>query len=80
MNAEEWGDVLLVQAAITPEQVVDATVGRDTCHIEVRDNISETDGVGGVWLECDECHWQMPLEPTTPRFKYCPNCGRKVIE
>lgn len=50
-----------------------------TCHIEVHDNLAETDGMGDVWLECDECHWQMPLEPTTPRFKHCPNCGAKVV-
>lgn len=55
------------------------TVGAGTCHIEVHDNLAETEGMGDVWLECDECHWQMPLEPTTPRFKYCPNCRREVV-
>jgi len=55
-----------------------ATVGAATCHITVKDNLAETEGMGDVWLECDECHWQMPLEPTTPRFSFCPNCGKRI--
>jgi hypothetical protein len=58
---------------------LNATVGAGTCHIEVHDNLAETEGMGDVWLECDECHWQMMLEPTTPRFKHCPNCGREIV-
>lgn len=64
----------------TPEQAIEATLGRGTCRIAVQDNLAETDGMGDVWLECDACHWQMPLEPSTPRFNYCPNCGREVVE
>lgn len=64
----------------TPEQFMDMLVGAGMCHIEVKDNLAETDGMGDTWLECDECHWQMRLEPTTPRFSYCPNCRRKVVE
>lgn len=64
---------------LTPEQAIAATVGTGTCHIEVHDNLDESEGMGDVWLECDKCHWQMMLEPTTPRFKYCPNCGAKVV-
>jgi hypothetical protein len=63
----------------TPEQAIEATLGRGTCHITVQDNLAETEGMGDVWLECDTCHWQMLLEPSTPRFKFCPNCGRKVV-
>jgi len=73
----------------TPEQSVEriarlveldaATVGAGTCHMEVKDNLDENEGMGDVWLECDECHWQMSLEPTTPRFNYCPNCRRRVV-
>lgn len=50
-----------------------------TCHLSVEDNMAETEGMGDVWLECDECHWQMPLEPSTPIFNYCPGCGRKAV-
>lgn len=55
-------------------------MGRGTCHITVQDNMAETDGMGDVWLECDKCHWQMPLEPSTPRFNFCPNCGAKAVD
>lgn len=55
-----------------------ATAGAGTCHVDVRDNLSETEGMGDVWLECDACHWQMPLEPSTPKFNFCPNCGRRI--
>ena len=53
---------------------------RGECHIAVHDNLAETEGMGDVWLECDECRWQMPLESITPRFNFCPNCGRRVKE
>lgn len=65
---------------VTPEQAIEATLGRGTCHITVQDNMTETEGMGDVWLECDACGWQMPLEPSTPRFNYCPNCGARVGE
>lgn len=57
---------------------LNAMLGAGTCHVTVQDNMAETEGMGDVWLECDACHWQMPLEPSTPRFNFCPNCGRKV--
>ena len=57
-----------------------ATVGVGACHITVKDNLAETEGLGDVWLECDECHWQMPLEPSTPKFNFCPNCGKRIEE
>ena len=65
----------------TPEQVIEATLGRGTCHIRVFDNLAESDGNGDVWLECDECHWQMDYAeaPSMP-LKFCPNCGRKVVD
>ena len=54
--------------------------GVGTCHISVQDNLAETEGMGDVWLECDACNWQMPLEPSTPHFNFCPNCGKKVVD
>ena len=63
---------------ITPEQAIAVTLGAGTCHITVQDNLAETDGMGDVWLECDACHWQMLLEPSTPRFNFCPSCGARI--
>jgi hypothetical protein len=84
-DAGEWTELVVENAS--PEQAVEATLGRGTCRITVEDNLAETEGTGDVWLECSACHWQMLLEPTTPRFgycpplfSYCPNCGRKVVD
>lgn len=59
---------------------ITATLGAGTCHVTVQDNMAETDGMGDVWLECDACRWQMPLEQSTPRFNFCPNCGRRCVD
>ena len=56
-----------VRYEITPEQAIDATLGRGTCH----DTALE-----GEWFECSECGTVRQL--IQPR--YCPNCGRKVVE
>ena len=71
---------LWVSQNLTPEQAIAATLGAGTCNISVNDNLAETEGMGDVWLECDACGWQMSLEPSTPRFNFCPNCGRKVVD
>ena len=82
----EWvnsGDTqlrMVCEYCLTPEQAVDRTLGPGRCHISVHDNLAETDGMGDVWLECDACNWQMLLEPSTPRFNFCPNCGAEVVD
>lgn len=79
-NGIDEGDVLT--SGFINEWIArfEATLGPGTCHITVKDNLAETEGLGDVWLECDECHWQMPLEPSTPRFNFCPNCGKRIEE
>ena len=75
-TAIESLDGTLQVTGLTPSQAVDATLGRDECHLIVRENL-----LGEVWIECDGCHWQMPLDawPRTPMFNHCPNCGAKVV-
>ena len=68
------------EGTVKPEQAIAATLGRGTCHVTVQDNLAETEGMGDIWLECDACHWQMPLEPSTPRFNFCPNCGHRIVD
>ncbi len=66
--------------AISPEQAIEATLGRGTCH-----------DVGKGWMwRCSECKCRLDIDrdylPTmwvdgmadVPRF--CPNCGRRVVE
>ena len=52
---------------LTPEQAVEATLGRGTCKL----TMDGTDGCFG----CSEC-----LENIPPLANYCPNCGRKIKE
>lgn len=57
---------------LTPEQAVEATLGRGTCKWEPADFITE-----GEWWNTS-CGESFTWEPDgTPR--YCPNCGRKVV-
>ena len=72
------GLFLKVEGVITPEQAIDATLGRGTCHavFEV-DAMSEDDRIGEfVCSECGETFGvgrdQLP--------HYCPACGKRVVE
>ena len=63
---------------ITPEQAVDATLGRGTCSMGIERTFERIDGDEEHLLECSECGsrrwWLAHMMPS-----YCPNCGRKVI-
>ena len=55
----------------TPEQAIDATLGRGTCRIG-----RGTSGLMHVTTgHCSECGAEV-VKPA----RYCPNCGRKVVE
>ena len=69
---------LYVLNSLTPEQAIDATLGRGTCHavFEV-DAMSEDDRIGEfVCSECGETFGDVRDQ----RPNYCPACGRKVVE
>lgn len=57
---------------VTPEQAIDATLGRGTC-----------EDVGRYAFVCSECGWASD-EPhhVLGGFwpKYCPECGKRVVE
>ena len=76
MNAEQWGDVLLVQAVLTPEQAVDATVGRDTCGGEFHQSSDLSSGRIPIYY-CKSTNKSIFMEHTAA---YCPLCGGKVVE
>lgn len=58
---------------ITPEQAIEATLGRGECKWEPADFITE-----GEWWNTS-CGESFTWEPYgTPN--YCPNCGRAVVE
>ena len=72
-------EMLSVQANLTPEQAIEATLGRGTCHI----NDGECDKCGAIIREKAVTF----LTPTRPGIRmvekydasYCPNCGRRVV-
>lgn len=75
------GELELFSRIMTPEQAVEATLGRGTCRaldgesssgapLQARD-YDEFWEPAGV---CSECGELIPLR------NYCPNCGRKVVE
>lgn len=70
----------------TPEQAIAATLDNvnatgerqhnaGTCHIDLVDYNQREDR-----FQCRSCDWSMWFKRGTwPRFNFCPNCGRKVI-
>lgn len=64
---------LSAQALLTPEQAIEATLGRGTC----RRVLYKPTGV----LVCSECGAGIPKQLDKYCYlHYCPNCGRKVVE
>lgn len=70
----------------TPEQAIAVTLDNvnatgerqhnaGTCHIDLVDYNRREDR-----FQCRSCDWSMWFKRGTwPRFNFCPNCGRKVI-
>ena len=59
---------------ITPEQAIDATLGRGTCHETIIDH---------YWRGCGSCGyiWEFMYGiGKCERPHYCPNCGKRVVE
>lgn len=53
----------------TPEQAVEATMGRGTCRMETEESCQN-------WMSCSECHADYYNDQP---INYCPNCGRRVV-
>lgn len=70
-------------SGLSPEQAVDATLGRGTCK-----DLAEFRGFGTkTEFKCSECGYEYSAVGgfgcdygDAPEFNYCPNCGRKVVE
>lgn len=72
-SSNDMGDCLWVQNRhpLTPAQAVEATLGRGTCH--------ECAGMGDVF-ECSECGMRYEGWALKRWARYCPNCGRRVVD
>ena len=64
----------------TPEQVIAATVGCEACHLALKDDHEEYGEAFHIWWECDECGVTIPRTVGMPELRYCPSCGRRVVE
>ena len=62
---------------LTPEQAVEATLGRGTCHSDNNPPLLYDDPFRV--FRCSECHHKVDLRHN-PKPNYCPNCGRKVVD
>ena len=61
--------------SLIPEQAIAATMGPETCHIDLVGYNEREDR-----FQCRSCDWSMWFKRGTwPRFNYCPKCGKRVI-
>lgn len=53
-----------------------------TCTFDIKDNMTESEGIGWTWVECSNCHSQHDYDcyPSPNSWKFCPECGAKVKE
>ena len=68
---------------LTPEQAIAATVGRETCELPETPDWCTIERYGIVercgvteWRTCSACGSKVLASPV----RYCPSCGRMVIE
>ena len=65
---------------ITPEQAVEATLGREKCRFETVKQFIDKRRSRADMCECDRCGYRCArgfiLDES---FKFCPNCGRTVV-
>ena len=75
------GVKIYTDAIITPEQAIDATLGRGTCEVIGFDD-GYDEGLDGEWFAIAPATWFLSCdhEAHGRRPSYCPVCGRKVKE
>ena len=73
------GLVQMIVTGITPEQAIEATLGRGECRfVTVVDQDPSRRHRGNI-AECDCCGYRCAIGfIQDERFRFCPNCGRKV--
>lgn len=76
-HSEYWGGILrMTLRHCTPEQAIDATLGRGTCHNAAPSYLDF------LCSECGFVHYHSDTNDTGDgnEWRYCPNCGRKVVD
>ena len=64
---------------LTPEQTIAATLGSGTCHIEERHGDWHCTGCGEMVGTCDTTSELYIDGNAIGLWRFCPNCGRKVV-
>ena len=69
-NGVYFNDILI------PEKAIEMMMG-ETCEM----NLVEDEYSDDVYFECSECHHHVHMDDITPGYptRYCPGCGRKII-
>ena len=74
----EDGGIAVEAALLTPEQAIEATLGRETCEVE-KSWHGESEMVEYRCTACDEYMVVEVVKPDGAQSpNYCPNCGRAV--
>lgn len=71
-------DGLVCSTILTPEQAIEATLGRGECRMVCSREYIECKV---DFFECSECGWSGAIDDMKALCeypRYCPNCGRKV--
>ena len=68
--------LVLFDHFMTPEQAIDATLGRGTCHNTAPSYLDF------LCSKCGFVHYHSDANDSEDgnEWRYCPNCGRKVVE
>lgn len=67
---------------VTPEQAIDATLGRGTCEVECFDDGMD-EGMDGEWFAYATATWHLSCGHEvygSERPRYCSVCGKRVVE
>lgn len=79
-EAIELDGTLYASCVLTPEQAVEATLGRGTCRVVRSIRHDYEGGYGGTEYEhelsCGHKTWWADDDPP----EWCPYCGRKVVD
>ena len=78
-DEDVFGVTVLMVTGISAEEVIDAVQG-PICHFELIEPESMQRAMRGDRMKCDRCGYVCARGfIADERFKYCPNCGAKVV-
>lgn len=76
--AEVHGGINIIACSLTPEQAVEATLGRGECHLMRHGSLADWPDM--VCWSCSVCNFGWHHDVNDKQFSYCPNCGARVTE